>query len=105
MTQEHTGDNKPVTQASQAPTALTGALVGGLLTLPLIIVFQLSANLLGTAFVPIDGFDWLIRNLPGGLLTFGVDTMVDFLIASAWALTSIRRQKPSSNSWAWACSC
>jgi DMSO/TMAO reductase YedYZ molybdopterin-dependent catalytic subunit len=80
MTQEHTGDNKPVTQASQAPTALTGALVGGLLTLPLIIVFQLSANLLGTAFVPIDGFDWLIRNLPGGLLTFGVDTMVDFLI-------------------------
>jgi hypothetical protein len=43
----------------------TGALVGALLTAPLIGVMYLADQLGGLPFVPFDLFDWLTRVLPG----------------------------------------
>lgn len=58
------------------PGALTGALVGSLLTAPLVAVLFLGWRLFGLPFVPFDVFDWMTRTLPGGLITFGIDSMV-----------------------------
>ncbi len=63
------------------PNILTGAIVGLLMTAPLIAVFYLADVLAGLPFVPFDLFDWFGRNLPGDVLTIGIDTMVDAIIA------------------------
>ena len=55
----------------------TGALVGGLLTAPLIAVMYLADHLAGLPFVPYDLFDWITRVLPGPVITFGIDMMID----------------------------
>lgn len=57
-----------------------GALVGGLLTLALTAVFYLANQLLGLPFVPYDLFNWVTRMLPGDLVTFGIDSMIDTMI-------------------------
>ncbi|MBI1881770.1 MAG: molybdopterin-dependent oxidoreductase [Chloroflexi bacterium] len=54
-----------------------GAWVGGLLTASLIGVMYLANQLVGLPFVPFDLFDWLTRVLPGPLITFGIDRMID----------------------------
>src|SRR5262245_5757628 len=61
---------------AEKPGAASGALVGAFLTAPLIALFFLAARFFGLAFVPFDVFDWTTRILPGGLITFGIDTMV-----------------------------
>src|SRR5260370_36222196 len=53
-----------------------GAWVGALLTAPLIALFFLAGQLFGLPFAPFDVFDWMTRMLPGGLVTFGIDSMV-----------------------------
>jgi DMSO/TMAO reductase YedYZ molybdopterin-dependent catalytic subunit len=58
----------------------TGALVGALLTAPLIGVMYLADQLAGLPFVPFDLFDWLTRVLPGPLITFGIDLMIDTML-------------------------
>jgi len=58
------------------PGFLTGAWVGVLLTAPLIAIFYLGWKLAGLPFVPFHVFDWIARILPGGLITFGIDSMV-----------------------------
>ncbi len=58
----------------------TGALVGALLTAPLIGIMYLADQLAGLPFVPFDLFDWLTRVLPGPLITFGIDLMIDTMI-------------------------
>jgi DMSO/TMAO reductase YedYZ molybdopterin-dependent catalytic subunit len=58
----------------------TGALVGVLLTAPLIAVMYLGDQLAGLPFVPFDLFDWLTRVLPGPLITFGIDLMIDTML-------------------------
>jgi DMSO/TMAO reductase YedYZ molybdopterin-dependent catalytic subunit len=63
------------------PALWWGAVVAGLLSLPLMALFFLGERLAGLPFLPLDFFTWLAQNLPGGLLTFGIDTMVDTLIA------------------------
>jgi len=63
------------------PTPATGALIGVLLTAPLIALFYLAAGVLGTPFVPFDLFDWLARVLPGGIITFGIDLIVSLIAA------------------------
>ena len=60
-------------------TAL-GALVGGLLTAALTAVFYLANQLLGLPFVPFDLFNWVTRVLPGDLVTFGIDTMINIML-------------------------
>jgi DMSO/TMAO reductase YedYZ molybdopterin-dependent catalytic subunit len=58
----------------------TGALAGALLTAPLIGVMYLANQLPGLPFVPFDLFDWLTRVLPGPLITFGIDLMIDTML-------------------------
>jgi DMSO/TMAO reductase YedYZ molybdopterin-dependent catalytic subunit len=64
----------------------TGGLVGVLLTAPLIGVMYLADQLAGLPFVPFDLFDWLTRVLPGPLITFGIDLMIDTML---WLRVSV----------------
>ena len=57
-----------------------GALTGGLLTAPLIGLMYLANQLAGLPFVPFDLFDWVTRVLPGPLITFGIDRMIDLIL-------------------------
>ena len=57
----------------------TGALVGALLTAPLLAVMYLGDQLAGLPFVPFDLFDWMTRVLPGPVITFGIETMINTL--------------------------
>lgn len=63
------------------PGILLGALVGALVTAPLIAVLFLARQLVGLPFVPFDVFDWMARALPGAVITFGIDTMVSAIRA------------------------
>jgi DMSO/TMAO reductase YedYZ molybdopterin-dependent catalytic subunit len=54
-----------------------GALAGALLTAPLIGLLYLAHKLVGLPFLPFDFFDWATRLLPGSMVTFGIDMMID----------------------------
>ena len=56
-----------------------GALVGGLIIVPMVAVMYLADNLLNFSFAPYDVFDWIARILPGAVVTFGIDLMIDSL--------------------------
>ncbi|MCH9016863.1 MAG: molybdopterin-dependent oxidoreductase [Chloroflexi bacterium] len=56
---------------------VSGAIAGGLLTAPLIGLMYLLDNLFGLPFPPFALFDWIARVLPGPLVTFGIDLMID----------------------------
>ena len=56
-----------------------GALVGGLLTAPIVAVMYFADKWIDLAFVPFEVFDWLARVMPGPVVTFGIDTMVQTL--------------------------
>ena len=56
-----------------------GALTGGLLTAPLVGLLYLGDKLVGLPFVPFALFDWIARVLPGPVVTFGIDLMIDGL--------------------------
>lgn len=62
------------------PGFATGLLVGALITAPLIALFFLADALVGLPLVPYDLMNWTVRVMEGdflgGLLTFGIDTMV-----------------------------
>lgn len=68
-------ENPPVTQ-SRRPGWLTGALIGLLVTAPILALFFLGDVLLGLPLLPLDLLDWLARVLPGGLLTAAIDSIV-----------------------------
>ena len=59
---------------------VTGALVGFLLTAALAGLMYLGAQLVGLPFVPFDLFNWVARELPGSLITFGIDMMIDTML-------------------------
>lgn len=64
------------------PSILTGALVGLLLTAPAIAIFYLASQLAGLPFIPDDMFNWFGRiEALGGLITAGIDVMVDSIIS------------------------
>lgn len=58
---------------------LNGALIGGLITAPMIALMYLGNQILDLAFVPFDVFNWMARLLPGPVITFGIDLMIDTL--------------------------
>lgn len=58
------------------PGIITGALVGLMLTAPLIIIYFLGDQLAGLPLVPFDLFDWIGRILPGEVITQGIDAIV-----------------------------
>lgn len=62
------------------PSIFIGALIGGLVTAPLIAILFMADQLAGLPFIPFDFFDFVSRNLPGPLITFGIDRMVDLII-------------------------
>ncbi|MDE2856497.1 MAG: molybdopterin-dependent oxidoreductase [Chloroflexota bacterium] len=70
------------------PSLWLGALVGALLTMTLTSVLFLADQLAGLPFIPFDVFDFVSRILPGALLTFGIDMMVDIIIAFNMGETS-----------------
>jgi DMSO/TMAO reductase YedYZ molybdopterin-dependent catalytic subunit len=57
-----------------------GALVGALITLPLIALMYLGQQLLGQAFPPYEVFNWVSGLLPGPVITFGIDLMIDTML-------------------------
>ncbi|MGH2542480.1 MAG: molybdopterin-dependent oxidoreductase, partial [Ardenticatenaceae bacterium] len=59
----------------------TGALVGGMLTASLVAIMYLADQLAGLPFVPFDLFDWMTRVLPGPVITFAIDLMIDTMLA------------------------
>lgn len=58
------------------PSAAIGALVGVLVTAPMIAVQYLGTSTFGLPFPPFDAFDWLARMLPGNVITAGIDALV-----------------------------
>jgi DMSO/TMAO reductase YedYZ molybdopterin-dependent catalytic subunit len=64
---------------NKPPTFKLGLLVGVLLTIPLIALFFLGDAVFGLPLAPFDLFEWMTRVLPGSLVTFGIDRMVDTL--------------------------
>ncbi|MDE2651615.1 MAG: molybdopterin-dependent oxidoreductase [Chloroflexota bacterium] len=61
------------------PTIWLGALAGGMLTSVLTALLFLADQIAGLPFIPFDLFDFASRLLPGPLLTFGIDRMVDII--------------------------
>ncbi len=57
------------------PGILLGALVGGLLTLPLLALFYVGMQIAGFPFVPFGLFNYLRDYTPGSILTATIDTM------------------------------
>jgi DMSO/TMAO reductase YedYZ molybdopterin-dependent catalytic subunit len=62
------------------PGFLWGALVGLIITPPLMALLFIGQSLANLPFLPFEVFDWVGRTLPGGLVTFGIDTIVNTLI-------------------------
>jgi DMSO/TMAO reductase YedYZ molybdopterin-dependent catalytic subunit len=58
----------------------TGALVGLLLTASLTGILYLGRQAFGLPFVPYEMFNWMSRILPGDLITFGIDLMIDTML-------------------------
>ena len=57
-----------------------GALVGVMLAAPMIAMMYAAQKWLKLSFPPFDLFDWIARVLPGPVVTFGIDRMVDILL-------------------------
>ncbi len=55
-------------------------LVGALLAAPLTVLMYLANQLFDLAFIPYDLFNWVTKILPGPVVTFGIDLMIDTLI-------------------------
>ena len=60
-------------------TMALGAFVGGLLVVPMVALMYLADQWLNLSFAPYDVFDWVARILPGPVVTFGIDLMIDTL--------------------------
>jgi len=56
-----------------------GALVGAFLTAPLSAIMFLADKVAELGFIPFDIFNWISRLLPGPVITFGIDLMIDTL--------------------------
>jgi hypothetical protein len=57
-----------------------GALTGGLLTTALVALMYLADQFSGLAFAPFDLFDWIAGLLPGPIITFGIDLLIDTML-------------------------
>ena len=58
------------------PSTLFSAVLGAVTSLPVMAIAYLGQTVLNLPFPPFDIFDWIARVLPGGLVTFGIDSMV-----------------------------
>ncbi len=58
---------------------LQGALGGILISIPLMGIMFLGQQAFGASFPPFDLFTWVSKVLPGAVITFGIDRMIDGL--------------------------
>ena len=58
----------------------TGIPVGAFLSASLTAIMYLAYQLAGLPYVPFDFFDWMTRVLPGPVVTFGIDLMIDTML-------------------------
>jgi len=58
----------------------TGAVVGIFLTAALLGLMYLGRQAADLPFAPFDQFNWMARELPGDLVTFGIDLMIDTML-------------------------
>lgn len=63
------------------PRMRAGALVGAAVGAALTAVLWAASEAARLTFPPYDLFDWMARALPGGLVTFGIDSMVTVIRA------------------------
>jgi DMSO/TMAO reductase YedYZ molybdopterin-dependent catalytic subunit len=68
-----------------------GGLVSLLLTAALTAVHFLASQLIGTSFIPYDFFNWMTRVLPGDLITFGIDAMIDTMLALGLSVVDLAK--------------
>jgi DMSO/TMAO reductase YedYZ molybdopterin-dependent catalytic subunit len=68
-------------------TPAYGALAGALLTAALVAVWYFGWKALGLPFAPFDIFDWLVRTLPGGLVSRVIE--LEVVITRALGASSI----------------
>ncbi|HYO88386.1 MAG TPA: molybdopterin-dependent oxidoreductase [Candidatus Limnocylindrales bacterium] len=73
------------------PGFLLGLLVGLILTIPLIALFYLGYQMAALHFTPFTPLDWTARNLPGPIVTFGIDTMVGTIRALGLNVSDIAK--------------
>ncbi|MEO1289903.1 MAG: molybdopterin-dependent oxidoreductase [Chloroflexota bacterium] len=66
------------------PNLLWGVTIGALFTPLMIAIFYIGERFADLPFLPLNFFDAVARILPGPLITFGIDTMVDLLIATGF---------------------
>jgi DMSO/TMAO reductase YedYZ molybdopterin-dependent catalytic subunit len=59
---------------------MIGAFIGLALTASLLAVMFAGNQLVGLPFVPFDLFNWMTPLLPGPVITFGIERMLDFLL-------------------------
>jgi DMSO/TMAO reductase YedYZ molybdopterin-dependent catalytic subunit len=67
-------------QIKKKPGLITGAIVGGLLTAPVIAVLYAADQLGGFPFVPFDVFSWVRDRLPGDVITRSIETLSEVII-------------------------
>ncbi len=58
-----------------------GILISILVTIPVAVIFYVGKQAAELPFLPTDLMDWLIPKIPGDLITFGIDLMVDTILA------------------------
>lgn len=68
-----------------------GSLVGGLLAAALTAVHYVASHLIGTSFIPYDFFNWMTRVLPGDVITFGIDLMIDTMLALGLSVADLAK--------------
>ena len=76
---ESQGSNSDQTSkqnSNSQTTVASGALVGGLTSIPMIALMYLGLQVARLSFVPFDFFDWLARILPGEVITTSIDLIV-----------------------------
>ena len=61
------------------PGILLGALVGGLVSLPLLALFYVGQQVAGFPFVPFNVFNTVRDFTPGGLIIFVIDQMISVI--------------------------
>lgn len=62
------------------PPIWVGALIGAVFTPALMAIMYLGEAFASLPFAPFDLFNWIARVMPGQLITFGIDRMIDILL-------------------------
>ncbi|MBC8280219.1 MAG: hypothetical protein H8E48_05480, partial [Chloroflexi bacterium] len=69
----------------------SGAITGVLLTAPLVGIMYLLDKSLDLPFVPFSLFDWIARVLPGPIVTFGIDLMIDSILFFGFSVADVAK--------------